>query len=183
MLFSSLLVFPLWRSCGQNDFFFNHYTFNPSYFNPAWTGVRRDDAFVAAHHRTQWAGYDATFDPEGAPTTQLIIIAVCPSSEEESRVQESRCPTDSNWISTSVFEVIRQELQVSLPPFLVRAQGQIYVRIITGLQYSNRSTLEILGHQILLSSLAQNNLNSDQIFMQGLNTSLASMKLAYRLRT
>ncbi len=60
---------------GQNDFFFNHYMFNPSYFNPAWTGLE-DQAFVAAHHRTQWAGYDASFDPEGAPTTQLITAVI-----------------------------------------------------------------------------------------------------------
>ncbi len=59
----------------QNDFFFNHYMFNPSYYNPAWVGME-DKAFVAAHHRTQWAGYNATFDPGGAPTTQLISLAI-----------------------------------------------------------------------------------------------------------
>jgi len=62
-------------SIGQNDFFFNHYMFNPSYYNPAWIGVE-EEAFVAAHHRTQWAGYDATFDPGGAPTTQLVSLVV-----------------------------------------------------------------------------------------------------------
>ncbi len=62
-------------SFSQNDFFFNHYAFNPTYFNPAWAGVE-DQAFVAAHHRTQWAGYDATFDPEGAPTTQLLSAII-----------------------------------------------------------------------------------------------------------
>ena len=60
---------------GQNDFFFNHYMFNPSYFNPAWVGSE-DNAFVAAHHRTQWAGYDATFDPGGVPSTQLVSLSV-----------------------------------------------------------------------------------------------------------
>ena len=60
---------------GQNDFFFNHYMFNPSYYNPAWVGTE-DQAFAAAHHRTQWAGYDASFDPEGAPTTQLVSLVV-----------------------------------------------------------------------------------------------------------
>lgn len=49
--------------------------FNPSYYNPAWVGTE-DKAFVAAHHRTQWAGYNATFDPGGAPTTQLISLVV-----------------------------------------------------------------------------------------------------------
>lgn len=59
----------------QNDFFFNHYMFNPSYYNPAWVGTE-DQAFVAAHHRSQWVGYDATFDPGGAPTTQLVSLVV-----------------------------------------------------------------------------------------------------------
>lgn len=60
---------------GQNDFFFNHYMFNPSYYNPGWVGTEQV-AFVAAHHRTQWAGYDATLDPGGAPTTQLVSLVV-----------------------------------------------------------------------------------------------------------
>ncbi|WP_420316893.1 PorP/SprF family type IX secretion system membrane protein [Ekhidna sp.] len=59
----------------QNDYFFNHYTFNPSYFNAAWVGNEKQ-AFVAMHHRTQWAGYDASFDPEGAPSTQLLSLVV-----------------------------------------------------------------------------------------------------------
>ena len=63
------------KAHGQNDFFFNHYMFNPSYFNPAWAGSD-PDAFLAAHHRTQWAGYNATFDPGSAPSTQLVSLVV-----------------------------------------------------------------------------------------------------------
>lgn len=62
-------------SHGQNEFFFNHYMFNPSYFNPAWVGSE-SEAFVAAHHRSQWAGYNASLDPGGAPTTQLLSLVV-----------------------------------------------------------------------------------------------------------
>lgn len=60
---------------GQNDFFFSHYMFNPSYFNPALVGVE-DQAFLVAHHRTQWAGYAPTFDPGAAPTTQLVSLII-----------------------------------------------------------------------------------------------------------
>lgn len=73
-----LIIFLLFLSLetlGQNDFFFNHYMFNPSYYNPAWVGTE-SEAFAAAHHRSQWAGYDATFDPGGAPTTQLLSLVV-----------------------------------------------------------------------------------------------------------
>lgn len=73
--FAFLLVCLTNLGFGQNDFFFNHYMFNPSYYNPAWVGTE-DQAFAAAHHRSQWAGYDATFDPEGAPTTQLLSLVV-----------------------------------------------------------------------------------------------------------
>ena len=69
------LCFFWFQGFGQNDFFFNHYALNPSYFNPAWSGME-DQAFVAAHHRTQWAGYDATFDPGSAPSTQLVNVGI-----------------------------------------------------------------------------------------------------------
>ncbi|MEQ9006382.1 MAG: type IX secretion system membrane protein PorP/SprF, partial [Ekhidna sp.] len=74
-LLSLLLFATAQYGFAQNDFFFNHYMFNPSYYNPAWVGTE-DQAFAAAHHRSQWVGYDATFDPGGAPTTQLISLVV-----------------------------------------------------------------------------------------------------------
>lgn len=70
-----MMLFLSQGALGQNEFFFNHYMFNPSYYNPAWIGVERQ-AFAAAHHRTQWAGYDATFDPGGAPSTQLLSVVI-----------------------------------------------------------------------------------------------------------
>ena len=73
--FTVLMLIAVQCSFGQNNFFFTHYMFNPSYYNPAWVGVE-DEAFAAAHHRTQWAGYDATFDPGGAPSTQLLSLVI-----------------------------------------------------------------------------------------------------------
>ncbi|MFK7953128.1 MAG: PorP/SprF family type IX secretion system membrane protein [Ekhidna sp.] len=60
---------------GQNDFFFNHYMFNPTYYNPAYAGVETK-AFAAAHHRSQWVGYEASADPGGPPATQLLSVVV-----------------------------------------------------------------------------------------------------------
>jgi len=48
---------------------------NPSYYNPAWIGAEKE-AFAAFQHRTQWAGYDATLDPGGAPSTQLLTLVI-----------------------------------------------------------------------------------------------------------
>lgn len=60
----------------QNDFFYNHYMFNPSYYNPAWVGVERQ-AFAAGHHRSQWLGYSSSFDGNGgAPSSQLVSVVV-----------------------------------------------------------------------------------------------------------
>ncbi len=73
ILITSTLTFS---AVGQNDFFFNHYMFNPSYYNPAWIGVE-SEAFVTGHHRSQWLGYESSFDGSGgAPSSQLISLVV-----------------------------------------------------------------------------------------------------------
>jgi len=59
---------------GQNNYFFSHYMFNPSYYNPSWVGVD-DNAFAAVNYRNQWTGYSTTFDGSGgAPSTQLLTL-------------------------------------------------------------------------------------------------------------
>lgn len=73
ILIGSILTFS---AIGQNDFFFNHYMFNPSYYNPAWVGVE-SEAFVTGHHRSQWLGYESSFDGSGgAPSSQLVSLVV-----------------------------------------------------------------------------------------------------------
>lgn len=73
-LFSILVVISL-SGFGQNDFFFNHYMFNPTYYNPAYAGIE-SKAFAAAHNRSQWVGYEASADPGGPPSTQLLSIVI-----------------------------------------------------------------------------------------------------------
>lgn len=72
-----LVMFSLtFTAIGQNDFFFNHYMFNPSYYNPAWVGVE-NEAFVTGHHRSQWLGYESSFDGTGgAPSSQLVSLVI-----------------------------------------------------------------------------------------------------------
>lgn len=69
------LVFLSLEVKAQNDFFFTHYMFNPSYFNAGWVGVENESKLFAIH-RNQWAGYSATVDPGGAPTSQLVSLVV-----------------------------------------------------------------------------------------------------------
>lgn len=59
---------------GQNDLSFGHYMFNPGLFNPSLLGFEQE-AFLSFHHRTQWAGYDATLDPGGAPNSQMASLS------------------------------------------------------------------------------------------------------------
>ncbi len=73
LLVAAMITFS---AVGQNDFFFNHYMFNPSYYNPAWIGTE-SEAFVTGHHRSQWLGYESSFDGSGgAPSSQMISLVV-----------------------------------------------------------------------------------------------------------
>ncbi len=54
----------------QQDVHFSHYMFNQALYNPAWL-TQEKNGYISAFHRTQWAGYNTTFDGSGgAPTSQ-----------------------------------------------------------------------------------------------------------------
>ncbi len=56
---------------GQQDPQFSQYMLNEIYYNPAYAGIPGSAEFTALH-RTQWLGYESTFDGAGNPQTQLI---------------------------------------------------------------------------------------------------------------
>lgn len=58
---------------GQQDPQLTMYMFNNLYFNPAYAGVEGVTK-ITALHRSQWAGYSATFDDGLAPTTQVLSM-------------------------------------------------------------------------------------------------------------
>jgi len=72
ILLFSLLLAPLglWA---QQDAQFTQYMFNTLYYNPAYAGVEGYTT-VTAMHRSQWLGYESTFDGPGAPNTQYVGI-------------------------------------------------------------------------------------------------------------
>jgi len=55
----------------QQDPQFSQYMFNNIYVTPAYAGVEGVTQLTAMH-RSQWAGYESSFNDGGAPTTQLI---------------------------------------------------------------------------------------------------------------
>lgn len=73
---AGIFILGLLVSQAQNNFFFGHYMFNPSYLNPSWIGSEQQ-AFVAFQHRSQWLGYSSSFDGSGgAPNTQMLTGVV-----------------------------------------------------------------------------------------------------------
>jgi type IX secretion system PorP/SprF family membrane protein len=55
----------------QQDPQFTQYMFNSLYVTPAYAGVEGLTQITAVH-RSQWLGYESSFNDGGAPTTQLI---------------------------------------------------------------------------------------------------------------
>ena len=56
---------------GQQDPQFSQYMFNNLYLTPAYAGVDGVTR-LTAFHRSQWLGYQSSFDDGGAPTTQMV---------------------------------------------------------------------------------------------------------------
>ncbi|MBL7873367.1 MAG: type IX secretion system membrane protein PorP/SprF [Cyclobacteriaceae bacterium] len=72
--FLVFLVGIFFNAQGQQDPQFTHYMFNTLYYNPAYAGVEGITKFTAIH-RSQWLGYQSSFDGKGAPTTQIISMS------------------------------------------------------------------------------------------------------------
>lgn len=72
--FAALLFLVAWNVSAQQDAQFSQYMQNKLFYNPAAAGVAQQWTQINAIHRSQWVGYDATFDDGGAPTTQVFSI-------------------------------------------------------------------------------------------------------------
>ncbi|MEQ9423387.1 MAG: type IX secretion system membrane protein PorP/SprF [Cyclobacteriaceae bacterium] len=60
----------------QQDALFSQYMFNEIFYNPAVAGLD-NTTYLAAAHRSQWAGYSSSFDGNnGAPSTQLLSFVM-----------------------------------------------------------------------------------------------------------
>ncbi|MEO9476859.1 MAG: PorP/SprF family type IX secretion system membrane protein [Cyclobacteriaceae bacterium] len=69
-------ILAFWVSEAQNNLFFSHHMFSPSYYNPAWVGVESVSS-VSFLYRNQWTGYNTSFDGAGgAPNTQMLSFVV-----------------------------------------------------------------------------------------------------------
>jgi len=66
-----ILSLTLFTASAQQDSHFSHYYFNQLFFNPATAGSENVTRFQAIY-RTQYTGYQSTFDDGGAPVSQVI---------------------------------------------------------------------------------------------------------------
>lgn len=70
-----ILSLALFTASAQQDAHFGHYYFNQLFFNPATAGSENVTRFQAIY-RTQYTGYQSTFDDGGAPVSQVISANV-----------------------------------------------------------------------------------------------------------
>src|SRR5688572_17445714 len=66
-----MITLGLISARAQQDPQFTQYMFNNLYITPAYSGVDGVTQLTALH-RSQWLGYQSSFDDGGAPTTQLL---------------------------------------------------------------------------------------------------------------
>jgi type IX secretion system PorP/SprF family membrane protein len=69
--YTLLIVVSAVSAMAQQDPQFTQYMFNSMYVTPAFAGVEGVTQLTAIH-RSQWLGYESSFNDGGAPTTQLI---------------------------------------------------------------------------------------------------------------
>jgi hypothetical protein len=65
------VTFGAGSALAQQDAHFSHYMFNQSLYNPAWL-TQEQNGYISALHRTQWAGYNTSFDGSGGRPTLVL---------------------------------------------------------------------------------------------------------------
>lgn len=71
IIFCLLTLTSAGRLFAQQDAQFSQYMFNSLYITPAAAGADGVSRFTAVH-RSQWLGYQSSFDERGAPTSQFL---------------------------------------------------------------------------------------------------------------
>lgn len=71
-----LLCLHVPESRAQQSPQFTQYVLNPLFYNPAVAGMPTDAFQATLLHRSQWVGYENSFDDGGTPTTQLLTASM-----------------------------------------------------------------------------------------------------------
>ncbi|NLR94739.1 PorP/SprF family type IX secretion system membrane protein [Flammeovirga agarivorans] len=75
LLLSGIVFFIIsYETKAQQDPQFTQYMFSKPFHNPAAVGMTSEDAEASLIHRTQWLGYEGTFDDTGTLNTQFFSL-------------------------------------------------------------------------------------------------------------
>ncbi len=116
--FLTLLFFSLpFFAFSQQDAQFSQYMFNQLYYNPAVVGVDPNQIEFLLIHRSQWLGYNGTFDNGGAPTTQMASVNM--------PLSKYNLGLGLHFVNDQLGSVTNQEVQLSLGYHIDLKKGSI----------------------------------------------------------
>ena len=119
-----MMLFHL-NSFAQQDPQFTQYMFSKPFFNPAAVGMTSDQMEATLLHRTQWLGYEGTFDDNGTLNTQYFAL--------NSPIQSKRLGVGFYVVNDDVGLMSNLEAQVSVSYFLQRGGNRRYLVLKTTL--------------------------------------------------
>ncbi|AZQ64263.1 type IX secretion system membrane protein PorP/SprF [Flammeovirga pectinis] len=118
-LFLSSLLFLITLTSGiaQQDPQFTQYMFSKPFHNPAAVGMTSDNAEASLLHRTQWLGYEGTFDDDGTLNTQFFSLSA--------PIQSKRLGVGLHIVNDDVGLLSNLEAQVSVSYYVPVKNGTL----------------------------------------------------------
>ncbi len=109
----------------QQDAQFSQYMFNQLYLNPGSAGANAQQIEFNVIHRSQWLGYQGSFDDGGAPTTQIASISM--------PLEKYNLGIGLHLVNDRIGPVTNQEIQLSAAYKLKVSKGIISIGLRGGL--------------------------------------------------
>ena len=135
------LVFTVGIAQAQQDPQFTQYMFNKLYFNPAVAGADYEFGELTLLHRSQWAGYNSTFNDGSAPTTQSLSFSM-PMPRKET-FEGNPIGFGVNFVNDEYGLLTSQEAQLSLAYHIRLKRGQLSIGLRGGV-YNQSINSELL---------------------------------------
>ena len=120
------------QALAQQDAQFTQYMFNKFYWNPATAGLETDYNELTLIHRSQWAGYDPTFNDGKAPTTQNLIYSL-PFPVKENTEAQNHWGLGVNVLRDQVGFATNYEVTLGLAYHLNTSKGLLSFGMSSGL--------------------------------------------------
>lgn len=104
-------------SYAQQDPQFTQYMFSKPFFNPAAVGMTSSETEATLLHRTQWLGYEGTFDDDGTLNTQFFSVS--------SPIQSKRLGVGFHIVNDDVGLMSNLEAQLSVSYLVPMKNGSL----------------------------------------------------------